>query len=369
MVLRGVFRRKWRAAVAVISAALGAAIVLLTFGFVDSLDAMIRLQFDRILRSDYHLTFSRELERGVADEIRRMPGITLAEPVFVVPCTFEAGHRAKRGGVTGIVPGSRLTNPAGSDGRPVAVPSSGLLMAGRLMEQLGLRAGDPVRVVPTKGRREPVVTHVARGFPSMLGLEVYADLGWLNRLVGESASVSEVRVLARQNRHERRAFMRALKAMPNLDAVTDIRGQKRALRRQFDGAMRRTALIMILFAAVIFFGSILNGTLIAMSERRRELATFSALGYHDRETARLFLRENLLTNLAGALLGLPLGHFLLEAMMLGFETDAYSFPAVMRPASYVYTLALAVLFVLVSQLAVRRGLRRLDRVEALNVQE
>jgi len=124
-----------------------------------------------------------------------------------------------------------------------------------------------------------------------------------------------------------------------------------------------------LFAAVIFFGAILNSTLIAMAERQRELATFSALGYFDRETARLFLRENLLTNVTGALLGLPIGHAMLAAMMIGFQTDAYSFPAVMRPASYLYTLALAVLFVLVSQLVVRRGLDRLDRVQALNVQE
>jgi len=369
MVLRGLFRRKWRAAVAVISAALGAAMVVLTFGFVDSLDALIRLQFDRILRSDFHLTFGEELDRSVVDEVKRLDGVTTVEAVFLMPCSFEAGHRSKRGGVIGISPGSRLTSPAGSDGRPAAIPPAGLLMAERLMDQLGLERGDAVRLVPVKGRRDPVETHVAGGFPSLLGLDVYADRGWLNRLVGESAAVSEVRVQARQNRAERREFMRTLKEMPKLGAVTDIRKQRTALQEQFDGAMRKTAVIMILFAAVIFFGAILNSTLIAMAERQRELATFSALGYFDRETARLFLRENLLTNVTGALLGLPIGHAMLAAMMIGFQTDAYSFPAVMRPASYLYTLALAVLFVLVSQLVVRRGLDRLDRVQALNVQE
>jgi putative ABC transport system permease protein len=369
MVFRGLFRRKWRAAVAVISAALGAAIVVLTFGFIDSLDAMIRLQFDRILRSDYHLTFSKELDRSVADEVRRLPGIVASESVFVVPCTFDARHRSKRGGVIGIAPESQLTSPSDSDGERVPIPDSGLLMAQRLMDQLGLLPGDAVRMVPIKGDREPVVAHVAQGFPSMLGLDVYANETWLNRLVGESSSVSEVRVLARQNRDQRRSFMTTLKAMPNLAGVTDVREQKEALRDQFDGAMRKTAVIMIGFAAVIFFGSILNSTLIAMAERQRELATFSALGYSDRESARLFLRENMITNIAGALIGLPLGYLMLNAMMLGFETDAYSFPAFMRPGSYLYTLALAVVFVLVSQVAVYRGLTRLDRVKALNVQE
>ena len=369
MVLRGLFRRKWRAAVSVISASLGAAIVILAFGFVNSLDAMIRIQFDHILRSDFHLTFSKELDRAVGEEIRRLPGITAAESVFMVPCTFEAGHRAKKGGVIGISPQSQLTSPAGIDGRVVPIPSSGLLMAQRLMDQLGLRPGDQLRLIPVKGHREPVTVRVAQGFPSMLGLDVYANEVWLNRLMGESASVSEVRVLARQNRDERRVFMRTLKGMPNLDSVTDIREQKQALRKQFDGAMRSTAVIMILLAAVIFFGSILNSTLIAMAEREREIATFSALGYFDRETARLFFRDNMVTNVAGTLIGLPMGVFMLKAMMIGFQTDAYSIPAILHPGSYLYTLALAVIFVLVAQIAVYRRLDRIDRVRALNVQE
>ena len=369
MVLRGLFRQRWRTAVSVISAALGASIVVLAFGFVNSMDTMIKTQFDRVLRSDFHLTFDKDLDASVTAEVRRMPGVSAAEAVFTVPCTFEAGHRTKRGGVVGISPGSVLTNPVGNDGRAVAIPEAGLLMAQRLMEQLGLEVGDELQLVPIKGHREPLNTHVARSFPSMLGLGVYANGAWLNRIMGEEGAVSEVRVLAPQNRDERKAFMAALSKQPELDGVTDIRKQKRALQAQFDGAMRGTAVVMIVFAAVIFFGSILNSTLIAMAERRREIATFSALGYRDRETADLFLRENLVTNLTGALIGLPLGYLMLRATMVSFQTDSYSFPASVSASSYVYTLALATLFVALAQIAVYRGLRRLDRVGSLNVQE
>ncbi len=369
MVLRGLFRRKGRTAVAVFSAALGAAIVVLAFGFVDSMDVMIRVQFDRVLRSDYHLTFGRDLDGAVLDEIRRLPGVTHAEPVFMMPCTYQVGHRQKKGGVLGLLPGSQLTQPCDQAGQAVPVPPGGLLMAQRLMAQLNLVPGDPIRLLPVRGHRDPVVTHVMQGFNSMLGLDVYADYVWLNRLMGESASVSEVRVLARQNPEERQRFMAALKQMPNLETVTDIRSQKRALTQQFDGAMRASATIMILFAAVIFFGSILNSTLIAIAERTREIATFSALGYFDRETGRLFLRENLLTNVCGTLLGLPLGTVMLYAIMLGFQTDAYSIPAALRPVSYLYTLILAVFFVAVAQLSVYRNMRQINRVEALSLKE
>lgn len=129
------------------------------------------------------------------------------------------------------------------------------------------------------------------------------------------------------------------------------------------------AVVMILFAAVIFFGTILNGTLIAISERKREMATFRTMGYYGHEVSRLFLRENLLNTIIGTLFGLPLGHWLLVASMKGFVTDAFSFPATLTNISYVYTLILAICFVLLSQIVVVRNLKKQNWVEALSLKE
>ena len=133
--------------------------------------------------------------------------------------------------------------------------------------------------------------------------------------------------------------------------------------------MRASAVIMIVFAAVIFLGAILNGTLISLSERRREMATFRTMGYFDKEVGRLFFRENLLNNLIGSVLGLPLGYLMLVASMKGFVSDAYSFPAEVAPLSYVYTMSLAVIFVLLSQIVVMKNIQKQNWVEALSLKE
>lgn len=369
MIIRGILRNKRRTLVAVFAAALGSSIVVLAFGFVDSIDRMVELQFDRNLRSDYHLTFNKEMSIDCVDEIRRLPGVIHAEPVFNVPCTFQVGNRTKKGAVMGIINSSKLTDPLDEQGRTVEVPSRGLLMADRLMERLGIKAGDYVDILPVKGekimRKVPVVREVA----GIMGLVVYADYRWLNRIVGEQSSVSEVRVLVRHNNDEKRIFMARIKAMPGLETVSDLRQQKEALQRQMDGAMRSTAMVMIVFAAVIFLGTILNGALIAISERRREMATFRTMGYYEFEVGRLFLRENMVNNVIGALLGLPLGRAMIIGAMKGVATDAYAFPATIEPISYVYTIALTVLFVLMSQFIVVRSLRAQNWVEALSLKE
>lgn len=369
MILRGLLRNRGRALVAILAAALGSAIVVLSFGMVDSMDRMITTQFEKILLSDYHLTFNSEKDFASVDEIRRLPGVIHAEPIFNVPCTFRAGNRTKRGAIMGVPRNSRLTFPIDEKGELVPVPTSGLLMTDRLMETLGIETGQIIDVDPVKGDRFTRKISVVQKVASMMGLMVYADYHWLNRVMGEQASVSEVRVTAMQRPWEKKQFLESIRTMPGLETVSDLGEQKQAIQRQFDGAMRGAAVVMIGFAAVIFFGTILNGTLIAMAERQREMATFRTMGYYENEVGRLFLRENLVTNILGTLIGLPMGYGMLHGSMKGMATDAYSFPPVIDPFSYFYTLVLAICFVLLSQIVVIRTMRAQNWVEALSLKE
>ncbi len=369
MIIRGLFRNKSRTFISIFSATLGSSIVILAFGFVDSMNEMVRLQFDTVLKSDYHLTFNNEINYSAFDEISKLPGVIHAEPVYNLPCTFKSANHSKKGVVTGINPNGQLTTPVNEFGNPIQLPSSGLLMTRRLMDQLHLTAGDFVEIIPVKGNKQPIKVVVAQGIESMLGLAVFADFNWLNKVVGQENVVSEVRILSSQSAIDKNKLMAAVKQIPKIEALNDIRGQKESFNAQLDGAMRGAAVVMILFAAVIFFGTILNGTLISISERRREMATFRTMGYYNNEVSRLFLRENLLTNLIGTLFGLALGRWMLFSSMKGFETDAYSFPPMLVSSSYIYTVLLAIVFVLISHFFVIRNLKNQNWVEALSLKE
>ncbi len=369
MILRGLLRNKGRTSIAIVSAAMGSSIVVLAFGFVDSMDEMVHLQFERVLRSDYHLTFNRELGLSALDEVRRLQGVENVEPVLNIACTFRVKNHTKRGAVSAIVPGGVLTTPLNEQGLPVISPPAGLLMTKRLMEKLHLKVGDTVEVIPVKGEHKVLHLPVVEGIESMLGLAVYADFNYMNRMLGQEKIMNELRLTTGRNNFGKREFLRRLKAMPNLENVTDVREQKQALEKQMNGAMRASAVIMILFAAVIFFGAIVNGTLIAIAERNREMATFRTMGYFENEVGKLFLRENMLTNIIGTLLGLGVGYWMLTLSMKGFVSDAYSFPAEVTPLSFVYTMLLAIMFVLLAHMFVLRKLKQQNWVEALSLKE
>ncbi len=369
MVLRGLFRNKVRTLIAMIAAAMGSALVVLAFGFVDSMNGMISFQFNKVLLSDFTLTFREVLDGGALYEAGRLPGVTRVEPVFNVACTFRNKNHQKKGAITGLVPGATLTVPRSADGTAVPVPPVGLLMTKRLAEQLDIRKGDTVRVVPTRGAKIAREIKVADTVDSMIGLAVYADYNFLNHLVDEESAISELQLKARQTPWQRAQFFRQLKEYPLLQSVGETSRQKAAITKQFTGAMQGMATMMILFAAVIFFGSILNGSLISMAERRREIATFRVLGYQPLEVGTIFIRENLVTNMIGALAGLPLGLLMLKGMMSQFCNDAFAMPTIVSPSTWLWTILLALLFVLVAQVIVQRSINKLEWCEALSCKE
>jgi putative ABC transport system permease protein len=369
MVFRGLFRNRLRSAMGVLASALGASLVLAALGMGDGFDYMVDFQFEKVLLSDYVLSFKDEVDAGAVDEARRMLGVTRAEPVFAVPCAFHHGHRMKRGGVTGITADAELTVPRGTGGRAEPVPPAGLLMTRRLAEFLGVREGGRVTIVPIKGIRRPAAVPVTRIIDSTVGLAVYADYHWLNRLVGESDAVTGVRLLARQTAAEKKAFLRNLKRYPLLESVSDVREEQAKMEHEFVDLMNITTTVLILFAGVIFFGSILNGSLIALAERSREIATFRALGYRRLEVGTIFLRENLLVNLTGALLGLPLGWLMLYGLAIGFQNDLYAMPCVVFPATWVMTPVIALAFALLAHLIVQRDINRQDWQGAIRLKE
>lgn len=369
MILRALWRNKGRSAISIFAASIGSAIVLLSFGFVNSLDEMIATQFDKALRSDFHLTFNTELPRESLKDIQRLPGVMSAEPVFHLPCNLQNGLKSEKSSITGVLPNSVLTSLFDKDNRQLSLPGSGLIMSERLMDKLGVTAGDTVEIVPIRGEKKALRVSIVQGMSSIIGMGVYADFNWLNSILGQQPVINEIRVKLLASGTMHKTFINKIKSFPGIEGITDIRSQKAAMVKQQDSLMGYAAAAMIGFAAIIFLGTILNTTLIAISERMRDIATFRTMGYHESEVAAQFLKENLIINLAGTVIGLPLGYSMLVSTMESFATDAYSMPAALHPISLLYTSILTVVFVLIAQLVVVRRIRKLNWVEALSLKE
>jgi putative ABC transport system permease protein len=351
------------------AAAMGASVLVNAWMMADSMTCFLDFQFRHLLRSDMDLTFKDERSDDALLEAARLPGVDSAEPFLSVACTFRKGPREKKASITGLVPHARLTVPRDREARPIRIPPAGLAMSRTLAEILRVGPGDTVIVEPVKGLRRPVEVPVGEIADSYFGLTVYADIHYLSRLVGEELAVSGAQLALDRNPANLAALHRELKRLPALEGM--------AARADVIAGIEETVLkhqwvviyVMIFFAGVVFFGSVVNASLVSLAERQREVATLRVLGYGNWQIGSLLLRESMIVTILGTVLGMPMGYLLTLATVLSYNSEMFRVPIVTRFGTWAWTLLLAVVFGLVAHLFVQRSIHRMAWLDALKAQE
>jgi putative ABC transport system permease protein len=369
MALRSVFRNRIRTLAAVFAATMGAGLLVTGFMMIEAQHFLLDFQYHRVTRSDIDLAFHDQRGDDAWDEVRRLPGVDHAEPVLEVACTFVHGPYRRKGGVTGLLPDARLTVPRNPAGQPIGLPGTGLVVTRRLAEILHASPGDTITLIPSIGERRPVEVRIAKVADSYIGLAAYADIRYLSRLMDEPLAMSGAQLITSGDPKAMSELYRELKQTPGVQSIN--------ARRDIVDNLTETLLqnqfvfigTLVVFSGVIFFGSILNASLVNLAERQREVATFRALGYGPWQIGGIFLRESLITSLAGTLLGLPTGYLLTEVTALSYDSDLIRLPVISAPWVWIDTLALAMLFTLLAHALVQRSIYRMDYLDALKVKE
>ena len=162
---------------------------------------------------------------------------------------------------------------------------------------------------------------------------------------------------------------RDLKKLPAVQAVNERAEVIDNLMNTVVNTQRIFIGLLVVFAGVIFFSSLLTASLIGLEERRREVATLRVLGYTDYQVGGLFLRESLFITSLGTLLGLPLGYLLGYILSIVYDTEMFRFPLVAPPVVWIASVTMAAIFALTAHLFVQRNVSRMDWLEASKTQE
>jgi putative ABC transport system permease protein len=284
-----------------------------------------------------------------------------------------------------------LTVPRELTGQRLRVPSAGLLMSRKMASILHAKQGDWVTMTPTKGRRESRRVQVVAISDAYIGLSVYTQLEFLSELIGEEYALTgaQLRIDCKQPteplnvrslwfppppledrlERRRRVLYRELKELPSLQIVVARSDTIANVRDTLIKNQQVFIAILVLFAGIIFFGSVLNSSLVSLAERQREVATLRVLGYTPWQVGGLFARESMLTTLLGTLCGMPLGYYLNVGITIAYDTEMFRIPVVDPRMPFLYTLILGLVFGGLAQAFVQRSIFRQDWLEALKTKE
>lgn len=369
LVIRGIIREPPRTLTAVFATALGASLLVSGFMMTEATFVLIDHQFKWVQRSDYSLGLKDARGFDALYEAARLPGVDYAEPVLNVACDFTSGPYRFKGAVTGIPRDARLISPRDVEGEPLRIPETGLVMNRKLAEILHVAPGDFITFRPIKGERREQQVQVTAISDSFLGTAVYADIDYLGHLIDEEQTLTGVELLTNHNPRDEAALYAEIKRMPAINSVYSRHDLIENLQTNVLDLLWVFIGMLVLFAGIVFFGTILNASLVGLEQRRRELGTLWVLGYGPWEIGAIILRESMTTSLVGMVLGIPIGYGLTVLTSMLYDTEVMRFPVVMSASTCVWTFILGVIFTLAAHAVVQRIILRTDWPEALQAKE
>jgi len=366
MILRNLGRRPLRTGIAIFGIAASASLVVTVTSFTNALDILLDQQFGVLDRQDVTVTFAEPASARALHEMARLPGVVHAEPMRVLSVRMLYGHLERRTSIEGLAGEPRLHRVVDRDMKPVTLPAEGLVLSTSLAELLGVREGDVVTVEVLEGSRPVRQVPVARLVEQYMGATAYMRIDAVQRLMRDKAlSGAYLQIEASRSAQ----LYRELKDTPGVAAVS----RKAAFIESFEGTFAKNMDTMVsfgvIFAVIIAFGVVYNNARISLSERGRELASLRVLGFRRSEISFIFLGELAVVTLAAIPLGFLMGWGLSAFALESFATELYRFPLVIVRQSFALSGLTVVLSALVSGLAVRRKLDRLDLVAVLKTRE
>ncbi len=367
MILRNLERQPARAAMSIAGIAFAGAVLIIGIAFIDVFDVLIDEQFMRAMRQDVTVNFVEPLSARAMDAVRRLPGVIAAEPMRVVPARLRVGHRHRTLAVTGLVASPDLNRVVERAGGVVMLPPEGLVLSKMLAEILGVTPGGTVRVEVLEGARPTWDVPVAALVDDSLGVQAYMEIDALRRLMREGGTVSGAAMMVDPAALD--TLHAEVKRLPAIAGVSVRDVALRNFRQTMAEHMNLIIFFNVFFSGVIAFGVVYNSARVSLSERSRELASLRVLGFTRGEIALILLGELAILTLVSLPFGVAIGWGLGQIIMSLFNNEVYRLPFVMSSQTVAWTCLTVIGAALISALAVRRQLDRLDLVAVLKSRE
>ena len=364
--IRNLIRYKRRFIMTVIGVGGCSALLVIGFGVRDSINEMIRLQFDDIIHYDGTASLRQDVTSAEEKDLLKKTEETRG----VSQVVFASGY-------SGIVTYGDESDTANmqifeSDkeiqnlytlrtrrGHKSISVEGGIVLSEKMADDLGVNVGDSVSIESRTGvRRDVKVTGICEmyienyAFLSSSTYEKLFDVEPVKNLLlvkasGHSAKVSKM--LAADERVSSINFMDT--TIENFNTMIK--------------ALDMIIIVLIvssLALAFVVLGNLMN---INISERQREIATLKVLGFRKREVQSYIYKENNILTFFGALFGLPLGIALHHWIMHDLQFSYVMFGVDVMPLSLFLSVMLTLCFGITVNQLMKKKLAEIEMVESL----
>ena len=373
---RNMFRYKKRFYMTVLGVAGCTALLLIGFGLQDSIVEIVSRQYGTIQKADLTISLSSDkaldLDGGLTDTLASRDEVESWGAFYTrTVSVYDSEEAAAELSVTLVAADGpqkmseyfTLRSPSGSE---LPFIDGSVVLSEKTAELLGVSAGDSIWVQGTDGSRvELTLTGVAQNY---LGAYLYVTENALQRLVADPAWNTVYARTTCATDTERQTLSTVLLGC-NYVSGTSFTADTAAMYDSTITCINYVVLLIIVCAAALAAVVLYNLISVNIGERKKELATIKVLGFFDKEVYRYIFREIELLSVIGAVLGLAIGTPLHQFVIRTVESEQMMFIRTLEPTSFVYSVALTLLFTVVVCRLMRRQVRAISMVESMKAPE
>ena len=371
--LRNLFRYKKRLIMTVLGIGACMGLMMVGFGLRDSIQDIVNNQYETIFRYSASAVIESDASDAQLEAMRDALGADelVSESMGVYREAVDFANDART--LSGYLFVPEETDGFGDfiglrvlDTKEPLDIDDGAVITVKMSRLMGLSVGDTFRLTVEGETRDVTVAGIAENYTYHY---VFMPPRLYEELFGSAPEANQLLINMTEDNAENRAALGAraldLPAVGSIEFSYELNKTVVNMMSSLDFVV----LVLIVSAAMLAFVVLYNLNNIAITERRRELATLKVLGFYDREVAMYVFRENIFLTAAGILVGCAFGYWLFHYVVNTVEIDMMLFGRIIRPMSYVYSIVGTLVFSVMVNAAMVFRIRVIDMVESLKSME
>lgn len=359
--IRNLFRYKQRIIMTILGVAGCTALLVAGMGINDSINNISKLQYNDIIKYDSMYILKNEitdLSNGLMNLFKKNE---IVNPLLINQQAYTFSFDNKIEDAYVIVPSDivnfnnyvKLTSSITN--KKISIINNGAIITKQMADQLKVNKGDSIKI--RNSDNELFVLYVSDITYNYISHYIYISKAYYQEIFDKEITYNSIIANGKIDSNLKLNDYGILVINYTSDIIKNL--------DSFIAGLNKIIIMIVVLAGFLAFVVLYNLTIINVSERKRELATFKVLGFYDNEISIFVFRETLILTIVGILLGLLGGVYLHKFIINTAETDNIMFLRTINNISYLIAALITIFFSFVVQLIINKTLKKIDMIDSL----
>lgn len=342
---RNIIRKPRRTIFTMIGLTFSIMIIVMSFGFSDSMDYIMEEQYGKIYTWDMRVELNTFFPEENLQQFSDIKGVTAVEPFAFFPARVQHGDEEEFLPILALKADTKMYDFA-----PATLEEGKAYLSLPKKSKIDWNENDELLIETYTGN----ASFEMGGFVK----EYMGGYLYITNQDVEKFGVHGVNgvLLKGESLQETKKELYSIPGVAKVEVMSETVASFRELMRLFYAFIGLMLGISLVIAAALTF----NTVTINVVERRREIATLRTLGMKSSEVVWSTTLENIVVFLLSVLPGIILGYIVLDYGITLFTMDLFFLEAHVYPRSFLITLVCMFLTVMVAQLPSLRYMLHLD---------